>query len=252
MSNPILVVGDTHGNSNYWAWFFNKAQLPQRWGVKTIISVGDWGYWPRLRDGGLYIELLETKLAELDIEFLFIDGNHEDHETLNSVPLDETNFLFDPTRPYLRRITQHISHIPRGTMIQREGKNILCVGGTFSIDRDNCTQGYDWFPEELMTYGDIDKALRYTGQPAGQPDVVITHDCPSIVPITDILPNGHVKHREARSQRELLNNVWEAYRPELWLHGHYHRRYSGLYEGTQFEGLGHGAYRDTRSWYALV
>jgi hypothetical protein len=41
----------------------------------------------------------------------------------------------------------------------------------------------------------------------------------------------------ASLHRDKVREVFDAVRPKLWIHGHYHRCYQKFFEGTEFLGL---------------
>lgn len=210
-----MLLGDTHGNLAHWYNVLNKAE---KLGVTTILQVGDFGFWPRFHPK--YIHKLERMAGTRGIEVFWIDGNHEDHESIALFP------------PGLHNLTSHVTFIPRGEPVELCGYKILCCGGAYSIDQGSRTEGLDWFPGELITYADIAKCLEQPAQ-----DIIVTHDCPEVVPHTSILPRGLYPIAAARSQRVLLNEMYEVFHPPLWVHGHYHHRYEWESDTTKFIGL---------------
>lgn len=232
VSHPILFAGDTHGNIDHWHYLIRVALANE---VRTIIQVGDFGFWTHTKDGRFFLSDLSNALILNDLDVYWIDGNHESFERLYALPVGADGF-----RPVHNRIT----HIPRGALVQIEGHKVLGIGGAYSIDKDSRLPGVSWWPEELITQGDILTALDNE-----QPDIVVTHDVPESVPHRYFLnqyPTG-----ETRSQRLLLEEVFQKFHPNLWVHGHYHRRYEYQLDNTRFIGLscdGSGQ----QSWFLLA
>lgn len=247
----IAVIGDLHGNERYArAVVLHAAQA----GATHLLQVGDFGYWPRqvvthgydLRDEVVtrkewapqedyFTQRLEEVLAEVDLPLWWLDGNHENHEALALLPLDEHG---------RHPLTAHISHLPRGYRWQWQGQEWLALGGAVSVDRNSRTPGWDWFSEEEITQEEATAAL------AGGPvRVMVTHDAPAQVPtmVRDYsqLPRfvgwaPEDYHRSVRHRR-LLGKVFEGTGARVLLHGHYHHRYTDafLLEGVarRVEGL---------------
>ena len=162
-----------------------------------------------------------TPLAERDMQLLWIDGNHEDHSRLASLPL-----AGDGTRP----ISDHVTHLPRGfrwTWQDSDGKRYtwLALGGAVSVDRRWRTPGRSWWAEERISRNDADAAI------AGGPvNVMVSHDAPNGVTIPGIGANDWPADvlRDADAHRTLLREVVDAVQPQHLWHGHYHVRYDAL------------------------
>jgi hypothetical protein len=109
-----LVIGDIHGCVNSLDLLLEKIDAK---GVKydRVIQVGDFGYFGVANTS----DLLDYTYHGLgaDKEFLWVDGNHEDHKKLN----DNMSVL-----------KEHYGYCPRGTRLG----NMLLVGGASSIPMD--------------------------------------------------------------------------------------------------------------------
>lgn len=169
-----------------------------------------------------YLYRVEKRLAELDMQLLFVDGNHEDHERLNTVPVDPTTGL--------RPISERVAHLPRGhrwTWQDEDGRpwTWLAHGGAVSVDRHHRRIGKSWWPREILTDEDVASAIS-----RGVVDVVVTHDVPARVAIPNIdrklgWPTDVMI--AADDHRRLVLTACEALRPRQLWHGHYHCRYDG-------------------------
>jgi len=214
----VAVAGDWHTNSH---WARQTVRRAAQAGVQVIAHVGDFGFWPRLRGGPQYLIDLEKALAEHGITLLFLDGNHEDHETLAPFHRSSTAAM----------ITDHIGYLPRGLRWEWFGQTWCAVGGAPSVNRPDLTEGVDWFPGEELT-------LRQAREIAdeGPVDVLLTHDCPTGVDELDrwLATENPYADRWAQTEldraaahRELLGEVVDALVPKHLFHGHYHREYTG-------------------------
>ena len=122
------------------------------------------------------------------------------------------------------------------------GINVLFIGGASSIDKHYRVPGIEWWPQELITTRDIDKALT-----AQNVDVVVSHESPYVPKLSnkgaedDMAARGP-EFAEAvnvsRQQRELLRKILEQKQPRFWYHGHHHTRTTSILDGCQFECLG--------------
>lgn len=221
----VAVAGDWHGNYNYVPRALNYAY---KQGAEVVVHVGDFGYW-REPDG--YLDMVERFCQTHNMIVMFVDGNHENHDLLNSVPIDEDG---------VRRIRDHLWHLPRGFRWEWGLITFLALGGAVSVDAHLRTPGIDWWDREALSIQDAYKAVE-----GGIVDVIFSHDCPSGVGIPGIDESAsrfpdYLLH-EAQEHRNLLRKVVDETKP-LWLyHGHYHCRYSTVLIGdgytTEIVGL---------------
>lgn len=206
----ILVVGDTHGEFNHLNTLISKKQ------PSIILQVGDFGYWPKLRDN--------KKLKNKDTIVYFCDGNHEDHESLRNLENNE--------------IQQNIFYMRRGsTLTLPDGRTVLFMGGAFSHDwrykefgSDEWKYrepGIDWFPiMELVTEEDINKI------PDVEIDIVISHTAPKEFYVLS-------SYSMEDPSRECLSQILKKYQPKLWFFGHFHLYRMGFDYGCKWTGLSH-------------
>lgn len=102
-ADVVALAGDWHGNLG---WALQMLPIAHAAGARTVVQLGDFGYWRRDPATTKYLRRLERQLAELDMALVWVDGNHEDHVLLRSQPL-----AADGTRP----ISEHVTHLPTGT-----------------------------------------------------------------------------------------------------------------------------------------
>jgi hypothetical protein len=202
--------------------------------LQHILQVGDFGYWPRQSQ---WHHALGQFLADRGVLMHFADGNHEDHEALNMLHAEQggvKQVSIDPD-------THSIWHWRRGSIgIFDNDVKIMFFGGAASVDRKMRTPGFDWFSEELPTWGDYENAMA-SMEEHGQPDFVVAHDTPNfappqydrhqqtIWPQEDIVASQHV--------RMMLTRVCEEALPTVWFAGHHHKRETQTLHGTTFEVL---------------
>lgn len=222
---PLLVIGDTHGNTaNLGSLIGHAAQNDCKW----IVSVGDFGLWDHTYDGQRFLSETDRTLDELGIDLVFADGNHENHDSLENLVKTGTpnEFGFLP-------VTPHIFYTPRGNRWMWGGERFLSLGGAHSIDKrwrvdwetKYSQPGTRWWPQEMITEEDVLRCIK--GGPA---DVMITHDSPQGATLGDLIPSYETDRNRAK-----LRRVVDAVRPKLLIHGHYHRR---IKTGLPLEGKG--------------
>jgi hypothetical protein len=232
----IIIIGDLHGE---WLWL-NMLLNKQR--PDLVISVGDFGWFPHLhaptqhRPRKAYNpnEFNVKRPARFDqygirnlknVPIYFCPGNHENWEDL----------LLRPGKKPID-LMPNVYYIPRGGVLELPYpfRTTLFMGGADSIDKLDRDRGIDWWPEELITLGDIynlpDKKI-YT---------VISHTCP--VEFKPILfekkkrdPFWEGKFKDPSC--EMLSLVWEKYKPRTWFFGHFHVTREFKYHDTKVFAL---------------
>lgn len=228
----LVFLGDTHGNVRF---VLAALEVFKRAGVTTVIQVGDFGVWPG-RGGAFFLDKTDLMLEELGMTLIFCDGNHEDFDQLEAIPVDEDGF---------RRVRPNIWHAPRGHQWEYNGLRLGAMGGAHSIDgpggvwqqargpiditklpdynynrTDEIRKGVShidlggWWPQETITRKQVDAAL--LKPPV---DIMISHDCPARVHIP-----GKQGYPMGDRNRALLQQVVDAWRPQLLVCGHWHLR----------------------------
>jgi predicted phosphodiesterase len=219
----IVVAGDWHGN-NLWAYetIRKASDALKDEPYPLILHLGDFGIWSgpsaeKYRKGVSY--MLTKKGAVL----FFIDGNHENFNYLEkrarkyTVP-DLGSNIWDGSV----QIRENLFHLPRGKRWEWHNRKWLACGGAVSVDKQWRVLNKSWWTQETITpeQAEFIKA-------GGKCDVMITHDCPSMVFLD--LPVGMFPHKEtveADAHRNLLQGIVNEVQPEYLMHGHMHRQYT--------------------------
>jgi Icc-related predicted phosphoesterase len=241
MMKKILLIGDTHGNT---AWAREMVALAQALKADAIVQLGDFGIWPG-PGGDKFLRKLNKYLDEADLNLYFVDGNHEDFPKLEKLRGGQEGIAPLVLQGFEHPVPARIHHIPRGHVWEWGGVAFMGVGGAVSIDRQWRIPGKSWWPEETLTPAQEEYALE---QAAQHIDVLVSHDCPTYVPMTGLVndPNSHW-------HRQIITGIAKVAAPRLWFHGHMHHymEYKFGYgdEETQVYGLDCDATRD--SWAVL-
>jgi hypothetical protein len=205
----VIIAGDWHGNSR-WAASVVRAtpKLLDGEPARIILQLGDFGYWPRSGTGADYLNELEAACREHDVNIWWIDGNHEDHESLKQ---------HDPSR------WPHLRYLQRGTRWEWHNRTWLALGGAVSVDKTARREGVSWFPEEAIT---ASQAVSVAAE--GHADVMLTHDCPAGIslPLNPLPEAWKSQEQPVREHRELLQQIAGEVKPSYLFHGHYHMAYS--------------------------
>jgi predicted phosphodiesterase len=113
-----------------------------------------------------------------------------------------------------------------GNYSYRDELGLMTVRGAYSIDRAIRTEGRDWWREEEMTY----KAMLeiYDFYAKTLPNIVISHDCPNIarIELFDCFDKS--------STSNLLQSLYNAHEPSLWVFGHWHKSVDKVIGKTRF------------------
>ncbi len=210
----LLLVGDSHANTTWWAQAVVPTALRCR--AERIIQLGDFGYWPRHTKGRRFLATVAAGAERSRIPVDFIDGNHEDHESLTR----------RATAPY--EVAPGVRHLPRGYRFELGGVRFLALGGAHSVDRRLRKVGVNWFADETLDLTDLERAE--VGAPV---DVVLAHDTftgydlPASLAVADIPEWLAREFASSRAHRDLVRTVIDSVGPTLVVHGHYHARYGG-------------------------
>lgn len=150
----LAVVGDIHGE--FWRLQDIVRKIEQNKQITAIIQVGDFGYYPdRLR---------MLRQCQFNIPVYWIDGNHEDFELF--VHFTEITEVHD-----------NCFYVPRGTVMELDGKTVGFMGGAGSIDKFlRARYNAHWSPLENIT----DEQFARMNDVASV-DVLITHTPPQSV-----------------------------------------------------------------------
>lgn len=214
----IAVAGDWHGNQN---WAVHALTHVHKKDISVVVHVGDFGFW-RAGDhkSERYLDRVNETCEKLDMIVLWVDGNHEDHDRLNAIPVD--------TETGVRPIRSRIFHLPRGFRWTWHGKKWLALGGAASVDKDARIEGMSWWRDEVISYAEASRAIE-----GGNVDVMVTHDAPDRTHIPGISDRerspfpSHIQYY-ADGNRRTLGEVVDAIKPSLLFHGHMHVRYETL------------------------
>lgn len=221
----VFVTGDTHGSSDilkltgkYWPEGRTLAR------DDLLVICGDFGLvWsdPPSEDAAFWLAWLNARPWTT----LFLDGNHENHDLLDSFEVDE----WCGGKVHVVPGCAHVRHLMRGQVYRISGHGTWFVmGGARSQDREWRVEGRTWWAREMPSEDEYDEATQNLEACNWAPDFVFTHDCatsrlalampwylahPAYVPPADALTD-YLQFVDERLSKERL---------VAWYCGHYHQ-----------------------------
>lgn len=227
----IYITGDTHGDYDYdkIALFAASPEAKKMTRDDYFIVTGDFGvcFYGEPNPGSKwYYKLAANGLLEEDQKMkemwsnnpwttLFIDGNHENHDELDSYPVREWH------GGKVHYITDNIIHLMRGQVYDIDGLKFFTMGGAESTDKMYRTEGFTWWAREMPSKEEYEEAIANLEKVDFKVDYVITHCAPEnyVAPFMTFVYD--------RSRNELTNfftHLLVDFKLEFkeWYFGHYH------------------------------
>lgn len=234
----IFITGDTHGVHDYSklsTWLDKHLHTiisPETTEPVYVIIAGDFGFIWRNPEGKdalknvvhakdlRTIDLAFTR-AYPSVTFLWIDGNHENFDVINSLPVTE---MFGGR---VNVITKNVIHLRRGEVYDLNGTKVLTMGGALSVDQKYRKEGLSWWPQEEISNAEVDNAIENLAKHDNTVDIVVSHTAPQPV-VTELqrfLPTwsyrdwGVRRDDPSAAQLERLRKLLTA---KDWYFGHFH------------------------------
>ena len=194
MKECLTLCGDVHGKISAYIDLVKNS--------KYSIQLGDLGFNYKL-------------LANISSKFhKIIAGNHDNYTIENNVFIKQTShFLGDFG-------VHKVDHIG----------NFFFVRGGQSIDNSMRLIGYDWWPDEEMSYAKCLECMSVYEN--AKPDYVLSHECPESI-IKFLCSNLYPPSKTSC----LLQNMFEMHQPKYWFFGHYHKSWNMNINKTYFRCL---------------
>lgn len=234
--SKIMFAGDTHGDTRHVE---SLCRVARRHEVDTIFVLGDFGF---IWSGTERIDALHNVLEQFEINLFWLDGNHE-----NFTLMAELGMALDSPTPV--KYGERITYMPRGYVFDDWGPTIMTMGGAYSIDEDRRIPGASWWSEETIKYADYERAL--ANARGRKIDILLAHDAPEVpdklheflfnegsyVDLVTKEVHPYKMDQKSQSNRLVLGHMAGQARPRLIMHGHYHHRYNGMWNGIPVVGL---------------
>ena len=199
----MLIIGDVHGLYPQYKDLLKKHE------GELSIQIGDMGY------GFKYKKERNPGYRDIDLSLpttaRWFRGNHDNPAESKA----------------------HPSYMGDYGAEEIEGHKVFWCGGAWSIDRDLRLEGVSWWPDEELTIRELyevqDKYLAY------RPEIMLTHDCPSMVTHAILNePNGMYHEVKGSRTGQALSSMFREYQPKIWIFGHYHKSWERVIGDTTF------------------
>lgn len=228
----LYITGDTHAD---WMRRLNQESFPEQKEMTKddyVIILGDFGIWDNTKREKYNLDWLDSK----SFTTLFIDGNHENYDILNNLPVEEWN------GGKVNFIRPSVIHLLRGEIFDIEGKKFFAFGGASSHDisagilepddpdfkrkkRELDKNPYSlyrinhvsWWKEELPSEEEMQNGTVNLEKNDWKVDYVITHSPPAS--IIALLGNGQY---EQDVLTRYLEDIKSKTKYKYWFAGHMH------------------------------
>ena len=199
----IFVTGDTHGDVDFKKLLKLKEKKLSH--DDYLIICGDAAICWSPQSFQYHLDLYN----DIGCTILYVDGNHENFSMLAQCPLVEYKGAL------MHQIDEHIFHVLRGEIMTIGNKSFFCLGGACSIDKMYRPPYVSWWPEEEITYHDIDNAIANLEKVDNKVNYVITHCCDSHT----VLKAFGFRRDICSDQLTFIDRVVDY---KHWFFGHYH------------------------------
>lgn len=206
----ILLLGDIHGNAGVLRQAINIAREAH---AVAIIQLGDFGMFPDNENW------FRENTSNSHIPIYFIDGNHDDCSRW--VQYTEITRIWDD---------RELFYVPRGTVMNLDGRTIAFMGGAGSIDKKMRLEAdMHWDANENISDDHISCLLNNaTGKKI---DMLLTHCPPDSVIQKNFDPLNKlwfgVDINWTDPNQKVIENIWQVLDYPNIYSGHMHKRIQG-------------------------
>lgn len=204
----IYLTGDIHRTQDI------AKILPQNFNYegKTrddyLFIAGDFGcIWT----GDEHDARLLDWFASLPLTVLWIDGNHENFDLINALPVEMWH------GGKVHRVRSNLLHLMRGQVYEIDGKTWFTFGGGASMDRGMRKIHVSWWPQEMPSEAETEEGFRNLEAHHWHVDYIVSHCAPMSI-LRTIVPVA---------KGDQLNRYLEEVREKTvfrhWYFGHYHK-----------------------------
>src|SRR4030042_214086 len=181
----IYITGDIHGHEDIKKMGYKKFPEGRELTKNDVLIItGDFGllwYDPPHRSELWWLQWLSDRPWIT----LFLDGNHDNHDMLSKLPVEEK------FGGKVGKVNDNIFHLKRGEIYLINGKKIFIFGGAKTTDMVSKVlkgnrfkeirrvEGKDWWPGEIANDDEKRNAWENLEKNDNKVDIIITHTLPS-------------------------------------------------------------------------
>lgn len=207
--NKILLTGDIHGDLTRILNIKDEGMTKE----DIVIVLGDFGII--FFNDEDYITKALNLIGQKNFTTAFVDGNHENFNLI-----EKFEEIVSWNEGQIGLLPGGVIHLLRGEVYNFNGKRVGVCGGANSIDKWHRTENISWWKQEEITDGEINKLLIKTGENKHL-DIMLSHDCPSVLVPLISLYSGVNGAKKSKSQRQ-LQIINETIQIDKWYFGHWH------------------------------
>jgi len=204
----IFITGDTHGSIDIHKlnkYNFNDSSLTKN---DYLIICGDFGlaWFGNDKEDEYWQKWLNNK----NFTTLFIDGNHENHNKLDNMPVEIWN------GGKIHRLKDSVIHLMRGQIFEIDGLKFLTMGGAESHDKEYRKENISWWSREMPSDDEYKECIENLSKHNYNVDYVITHT------ISDNIQDKICPWYIHNKLTNFLFTVDKDLKFKHWYFGHYH------------------------------
>ncbi len=230
----IYATGDTHTD---WIGRLSKRSFPEQADMTKedyVIVLGDFGIWEGSEAEQKRLDWLEEK----PFTTLFVDGNHENYDVLDSYPISMWN------GGKVHMIRPSVIHLMRGQVFEIDGLTFFSFGGARSHDiEDGVFEKGDprikeykreyrmfrvnhvsWWQREMPSDEEMEEGRRNLAAAGNRVDFILTHCASSSIAVLCLADFT------ADPLTAYLEEIRQSTEYKRWLFGHYHDNMAVTYK----------------------
>ena len=209
----IYLTGDTHIPLDVEK--LNTRSFPEQKKMTRddyVIVLGDFGLlWHEDKEYYWWKRWFEEK----NFTTLWIDGNHENGNWIDSLPVSEWH------GGKVHMISPNIIHLMRGQVFTIEDNTFFTFGGALSIDKEMRRENVTWWAREEASYAEQEEGLKNLEKYNNKVDYILTHTCPDEL-INIMFPEA--KYKADSVTGKYLDYISKIASYRKWYFGHWHVR----------------------------
>ncbi len=217
--NRVFVCGDTHAGQVGDLDKLTSRKFPEGKELDKddyVIVLGDFGFlWDKIPSS--YEKDKYKWFEEKPWTTLFLDGNHENHTRLDSLP---TVPMFGE---HVGKVNDSIYHLRRGYVYYIAGKSFFVFGGGFSIDKFRRKENVSWWAREMPSTEEYERGLKQLADVENKVDYILTHSCSNSM-FGELALHARMDHKidgedDLRAYFDIISNTVKH---KMWYFGHFH------------------------------